>query len=512
MSKSTKSHVRRATVAVTAALVVAAPLTIASTTQATAASGSSGTTTRPSLAASALQAAPKLPDDVRVYQTRQSLLGTHTWYRQVSGGRTVVNGWYAVHAWRNGSFTVDDERKNTATVVRYRNQISDSAAVEEALSAQPADATVTKRPSLMVLPAATANGAAHQVWRVVTADGDGITATYVDAGSGETLRTDELAQEFDDKGPGTSVTGRGRVFDPNPVVALQREGLTDRHDTSYPLIRDAYNDVKLRRLDGSHSLKGQWVRITNGNRATSNTDTYRFGRANGMFEQVSAYYALDTLQAYIQNLGFTDVNAEAQKIHTNDIPDDNSFYDPSSDLIVTGTGGVDDAEDLEVVWHEYGHAVQDDQVPSFGTTHQAASMGEGFGDYLAVTMSQKNSPDTNKTPWACVMDWDSTSYTSTEPHCLRRTDLNWTFPDHRNDEIHAAGQIWSRALWDMNQSLGRAVANKIILEAQFAFTPGITMPNAAKTTIETAAALFPGDPTIEQKTRQAFQARQIPLN
>ena len=127
-------------------------------------------------------------------------------------------------------------------------------------------------------------------------------------------------------------------------------------------------------------------------------------------------------------------------------------------------------------------------------------------------MSQKNSPDTKKTPWACVMDWDSTSYTSTEPHCLRRTDLNWTFPDHRNDEIHAAGQIWSRALWDMNKSLGRKVANQIILEAQFAFTPGITMPNAAKTTIQTAAALFPGDPTIEQKTRQAFQARQIPLN
>ena len=152
------------------------------------------------------------------------------------------------------------------------------------------------------------------------------------------------------------------------MVALQREGLTDRHDTSYPLIRDAYNDVELRRLDGSHSLKGQWVRITNGNRATSNTDTYRFGRANGMFEQVSAYYALDTLQAYIQNLGFTDVNAEAQKIHANGISVDNSFYDPSGDKIITGTGGVDDAEDLEVVWHEYGHAVQDDQVPGFGTT------------------------------------------------------------------------------------------------------------------------------------------------
>ena len=52
----------------------------------------------------------------------------------------------------------------------------------------------------------------------------------------------------------------------------------------------------------------------------------------------------------------------------------------------------------------------------------------------------------------------------------------------------------------------------IILEAQFTYAPNISMSNAAKTTIETAAALFPGDPTIEQKTRQAFQAREIPLN
>ena len=82
-----------------------------------------------------------------------------------------------------------------------------------------------------------------------------------------------------------------------------------------------------------------------------------------------------------------------------------------------------------MVWHEYGHAVQDDQVPEL--RHQPRgwrSIGEGFGDYLAVTMSQKSSPNTEKTPWACVMDWDSTSYTSDEPHCLRRTDLTLDLP------------------------------------------------------------------------------------
>ena len=45
---------------------------------------------------------------------------------------------------------------------------------------------------------------------------------------------------------------------------------------------------------------------------------------------------------------------------------------------------MDDAEDAEVVVHEYGHSVQDDQVPGFGTTLQAGAIGEAFGDYLAV--------------------------------------------------------------------------------------------------------------------------------
>jgi hypothetical protein len=45
-----------------------------------------------------------------------------------------------------------------------------------------------------------------------------------------------------------------------------------------------------------------------------------------------------------------------------------------------GSGAVDDAEDADVILHEYGHSIQDDQVPGFGAGHQAGSIGEGFGD------------------------------------------------------------------------------------------------------------------------------------
>ena len=63
-----------------------------------------------------------------------------------------------------------------------------------------------------------------------------------------------------------------------------------------------------------------------------------------------------------------------------------------------------------MIVHEYGHAVQDDQVPGFGCTLEAGSIGEAFGDYLAVTVSTAVTGNTFEQP--CVADWDSTSYTT----------------------------------------------------------------------------------------------------
>ena len=111
------------------------------------------------------------------------------------------------------------------------------------------------------------------------------------------------------------------------------------------------------------------------------------------------------------------MNKRQQLVRINQFGGDNSFYrNGTKKLTITfGKGGVDDAEDAEVVVHEYGHAVQDDQVPGFGSSLEAGSIGEAFGDYLAVSVGlwaagQNGWPV--KTPPACVADWDSVSYTS----------------------------------------------------------------------------------------------------
>jgi len=301
------------------------------------------------------------------------------------------------------------------------------------------------------------------------------------------------------------------------VAALDRQDVLDRGDADTRVLQSAYRTVTLRRLDGSRELKGRWARVTRvkGGLARSGTRRFVYQRSDERFEQVSAYHGVDSAQAYLQFLGFTGtggVNAHSQVINVNLFAEDNSFYDPNTDRISFGTGGVDDAEDLDVVWHEYGHAMQDDQVPGFGTSNQARALGEGFGDYMAMALSQRSDALTDSTrtspPYACVADWDATSYTRA-PHCLRRTNRNLTMSDYARSDIHWSGQIWARALHDINLQLGHDDATRLIVEAQFAFAPGTSFEVAAQRTVETAELMFPKRPTVAEGVRQAFVRRGI---
>ena len=437
-------------------------------------------------------AVASVPADLTLVQVRQSLLGSHSWYAQTYRGVPVLGGFYAVHS-TGASASVDDGRR----VVTGLTSVSPGVARSSAATA--AKGHGNARSSRLVVVPGAAGASATLAWQVTT---DQDKQVLVDARSGRVTRvTDERVL----------ANGSGKVFDPNPVVALQNESLKDANNADSAVPASAYTTVTLANLDGSGYLKGSWANVTNSKKgknagAFSSSLAFAYTRSDTRFEQVNSYYAVDRVQTYIQGLGFADVNHEAQDLSINTTTQDNSWYTPSQDTITVGTGGVDDGEDQEVVWHEYGHAVQDDQVPGFGSGSDAGAIGEGFGDYLAATMSQGSSADTATTPWACVMDWDSTSYTSTTPHCIRRLDTTKTVAN-RTGEVHADGEIWSHALWDVNKAFGRDKATRIILEAQFSYAPTTTWAAAAQKTVDAATALYGS--TDAATVRAAFQARGI---
>jgi hypothetical protein len=311
----------------------------------------------------------------------------------------------------------------------------------------------------------------------------------------------------------TGSTAPGQVFFPNPVQSLANESLTDQKDADYPALAAGYERKTLSNLDGSGTLTGDYAKVISetGTPARNTGSGFIYTRDQDQFEQVMGYYWITETQKYIQSLGFGStlraVNKRQQLLRIDQFGGDNSFYrDEFKKLTITlGKGGVDDAEDGEVIVHEYGHSVQDDQVPGFGSSPDAGAIGEAFGDYLAVTVGLALTGETFQAP--CVADWDSVSYTPGPIHCLRRLDSTKHYPEdlHPRREVHADGELWSAALWRARNLVGNTrLVDTIIIDAQFGFAPGTSFQDAARKTIDKAEQYGVGAAFTQAFTERGF--------
>ena len=305
-------------------------------------------------------------------------------------------------------------------------------------------------------------------------------------------------------------TGSASLFVPNAVVANNGyEGIRDRGDRDSGALTSLRQDVQLQDLtDGQTCLKGDWanVRFSAKNKKVckDSLNWDNVTRESNRFEALMAYYHMTEMQQYIQTLDLDPINEERQFTVANSFSDDNSFYMPGADEIQFGTGGVDDGEDADVIVHEYGHAVQDDQIPNFGG-NPAGAMGEGFGDYLAAVHQIRTvgfDPE-----WApCIMEWDATSYDDefTDPPgiCLRRADDPDSRPDQIDEcgggfQIHCVGQVWSSSLLDLRQELGDdvggdSVGDTLVLASHFLLPSNPTFNDAAAAIMEADDAIYGG--------------------
>jgi len=305
----------------------------------------------------------------------------------------------------------------------------------------------------------------------------------------------------------------------NPVQSSGNQNLTDMKDSDAAVAPSDYATVAVRNLDGSGYLQGKWatVRTSTGKAAYSPTGDYFYRRSDDRFEQVMGYFWVNQAQEYLQSLDFgttlPGVNNHSQDLRIDQYGIDNSYQTDKQDFIRLGKGGVDDAEDAEVIVHEYGHAVHAAQVPGYGTSLDAGAIGESFGDYFAVTVGldaarQYGWPVGAEEP--CPMDWDATSYT-TAPHCIRRFDRNLTVATRRN-QVHYDGQIWSQALWEIRKgyvALGLTTRDwdRTLVNSQFRYAADTSFDAAATATYR--EALVQNGLSAAALVAERFRARGI---
>ena len=399
----------------------------------------------------------ELADDARI----ESPLGAHVTFAQRFEGVRVWGADVKVHFNRAGNIVAFNNTSVPNLRLDTQPKISAARALAIALAQIPAanltDADAPVEPELVVY--ADAGDPVLAYHTPISTNGPTLEF-FIDAKTGAVIGEPVDINRY--------VNGTGQVFKDNAVVATQNNNLVDSNDAASAVPTSAYSTVVLQGLTGNNRLDGTFASGSNSRtRAVGTNNNFIFDRHSNGFSETMAYFHIDFAQRYIQSLGFTNVNNRQQVFAIDRLTDDNSSYTPTTKLITYGTGGVDDAEAGEIIIHEYGHSVQDNQVPCFGATEEGGAMGEGFGDYLAATVNSSLAGDFQL---VCIGEWDATSYASGVPHCLRRLDSTKHYPGSLDGEVHDDGEMWSASLFQIRTALGAAKADKLILQAHFLLT------------------------------------------
>lgn len=447
-------------------------------------------------------------DGLRLDWTRESLTATWRHYTQIVDGLEVEGGGVIERVDRDGSVH-ETFRALAAPQPRVPRRMLATSEVQRAV---PAGVVLEQK-----LVALNDGGVARPVWRVIVEERlHEPYAHYVDASTGELLRSIPLFSRV-----------QARVFDINPVAKLHRPDLTDQNNAAAAVPDAAYSIVDLDNLQPSGPLAGPYAAIVNlddpNPTPADASQSLLFDRSQSQFEDVNAYFQLDRAQKYLISLGYSGtrrlINYQLQCDPHALRGADNSYYlrlfTPGQGQLLFGDGGTDDAEDSDIVLHEFGHVIQDWIAPSTFTglsSTQPPAIGEGFADYWSFSQTYKATVAAGGDAF-CIAEWDArcsgdnTSENCGYPAgatCLRRVDGTKTMADYidstNSGTEHQNGEIWSSALREIFMSMtarlgvdaGKRMADTTILEGTFGTPPNPTFASMAKKLLAADAELNGG--------------------
>jgi len=333
---------------------------------------------------------------------------------------------------------------------------------------------------------------AQRVWRVklepVGYPG-GSWEVLVDALSGAIVRVENQSLNFD---------GNGRAFNPDPLssaqVSYNSPGYVDGNDANTPELEAQIVNVSLRDLvqvGADWTLDGPWAQCVDwaqpigaNNCPTSPAGSFLFTRDNDNFEAVNVHHHIDTYMRYVNvTLGVTIVprqyagGVEYDPRGFNGA--DNSSFSSSTGRLQFGEGGVDDAEDADVIIHELGHGLHD--WVTNGGLSQVQGLSEGVGDYVAASYSRSFSHWPSNAPqYNWMFDWDGHNpFWGGRITNYHQSVTYQTLPSG----LHIPGQYWASCNLLNYNSIGRQRSDR-------AFFLGLGMTGASSNQQDAAQAVL----------------------
>ncbi|MBI5474566.1 MAG: T9SS type A sorting domain-containing protein [Ignavibacteriae bacterium] len=435
-----------------------------------------------------------------ITETKATRNASHVRYRQTYEGLPVHDGELivSIDAHSHVSMVINNIKSNIRTLIPTK-RIGDAAAWQVVRNTLPTDATVIgDRQTVPLMVWQDKAGEYHIAYRVrlTTENPSGDWEAFVDASSGKIL---SMENRFANS---NRHQGSGNVYLTDPLSAAKKRygaaGFTDNNDADSDSLTHYLTLVTLDSLtfeDGVYKLKGPYCEITDlespidplfYSEATPHAFTYT--RSRQEFEAVNAYYHITQSYKYIESLGFSSASLQTVRVDPHGLSgQDNSHYSPNGNWIAMGEGGIDDAEDVDVILHEYAHAIVFNSCPSWGGGESGA-LGEGYSDYWAASSSRIAKgwqPTDYEYNW--VFNWNSHNIFQLG----RSLNDTRTYP-FGNLGIYEAGQIWSSTLMSIWNDLGRETTDKLVLQSLNYLGAGATGVDAAQALLQADRDLFGG--------------------
>lgn len=204
-------------------------------------------------------------------------------------------------------------------------------------------------------------------------------------------------------------------------------------------------------VQGSFMLRGRWANVSTNNVTPSLTRTLNGGFNDVSFNSVanirqrSAYVYVNQIHSHLKTVLPTFTGLDFQMPTRLDLTTDNcnAFYDGSSiNFYAEGNNCRSLATINDVVYHEYGHGINDKYYMSLSSNFTNGAMNEGYADVWAFTLTQ----DPVLGRGIRLSDDNSV---------IRRYDMDpKVYPVHIVGEVHSDGEIIAGAWWDTYRLLG----------------------------------------------------------
>ncbi|MCT2564250.1 T9SS type A sorting domain-containing protein [Chryseobacterium herbae] len=440
--------------------------------------------------------------ELTLSSVRKGNTGETLRFQQMIKDVPVFQSVIVVHFNKEGriSYTGTESLKKNLKEVDTVPSFPASEAVQKAHIASKTKGAVTFEENKLVVYL-TDSGETKLVYRVVTSsfDNPGSWETIVDAKTGSVISMQDISVKHHDKNDPTPkknkkvtpkkapVTGSAYIFEPDPLSktgSAYAGNFVDNNDATNASLDAARTLVTIPELDltgGVYTLKGTYAEIKEIEAPakgifTQSTDQFLFNRSDDGFEAVNAYWHLDNSLRYINvTLGIVCKPAQNNGVLRFDPHgfngSDNSHYLTGSESLGFGEGGVDDAEDADVILHELGHGIHHWLA---GGISNADGLSEGCGDYWAHSYSRSLNQWPSSAPeYQWMFNWDGHN-----PFWAGRiTNTTMTYPG--SGSYYDKAQIWSAALMRIWNRIGKEKTDRAFLEGLDLTTSTTNQQNAA---------------------------------